>query len=105
MTATDDAPVVMTGPTLADHAGITYRQLDHWVRQGWLRPAHVVGHPSRGTGHRRVFMGLEIVKAEHMGRLVNLGARPAVAAEVAWQLAEAGTAMFGPYRVTYEGAA
>ncbi len=26
----------MNGPQLAEHVGITYRQVDYWTRQGWL---------------------------------------------------------------------
>lgn len=30
---------VMTAPAAADAAGITYRQLDHWARRGWVTPS------------------------------------------------------------------
>ncbi len=99
---TDETPPGLTGPALARHIGVTYRQLDYWVRQGWLKPAHIVGRPSTGTGHSRVFMGQEIVKAEHMGRMVAWGVRPSVAATVALELAENdGVGHFGPYVITF----
>lgn len=99
---------VFAGPALARHVGITYRQLDYWVTQGWLKPTVIdhgrSGRPAGrpGTGYRRIFMGLEVTKAEHMGRLVRFGTKPSVAAAVALQLAETGEATFGPYRVTFE---
>ena len=102
MTGNAVDPVLLTAPRLAAHIGVSYRQLDYWVTRGWLTPASVVGHPSRGAGHRRVFMGAEIVKAEHMGRIVSWGARPQVAAVVAAALAETGEARFGPYTLTYD---
>lgn len=31
----------MTAPAAAAAAGITYRQLDHWARRGWVTPSQI----------------------------------------------------------------
>ena len=55
--------------------GITYRQLDNWVRLGWLRPVE----PEPGSGHRRLFPEREWQRAGVMARLVNAGLPPRTA--------------------------
>src|SRR4051794_23466094 len=40
---------VRSAPAAAELAGITYRQLDHWERQGWVTAGHV-----EQVGGRRV---------------------------------------------------
>ena len=55
--------------TLADRIGITYRQLDHWARKGWLR----ADNPNPGHGHPRRFSATEARVAEHMATLVSYG--------------------------------
>lgn len=49
--------------------GLTYRQLDHWCRQGYLRPSDA----TPGSGHRRVFPPDEVRVAALMIRLVTAG--------------------------------
>ena len=63
---------------------ITYRQLDYWVRQGWLNPHH-----NGGSGTSRDFTGDEYTVAIRMARLVNRGFTPAAAARVARASVEA----------------
>lgn len=58
---------------------ISYRQFDHWARQGWIRPDG--GDP--GSGIDRSFSGPEVDIFRIMAPLVNLGFRPSVAAELA----------------------
>lgn len=58
--------------------GVTYRQLDYWVRRGWLRLP-----PSLGSGVWRQWPEDEICVAKTMARLVNAGITPAVAARIA----------------------
>lgn len=55
--------------------GMTYRQLDHWVRQGWLR-AH---NPGCGSGRDRTFPRSELTVAKTMVALVKAGVGPAAA--------------------------
>ena len=59
---------VITGPRAAELAGITYRQLDYWARQGWLQPTVVRG---RGRAGRREYTADDVVKLAalaHLGR-------------------------------------
>jgi len=58
--------------------GITYRQFDHWVTRGWIRPTN-----SGGSGHDRVFSMDEVRIFRIMATLTTLGFRPAHAAELA----------------------
>jgi hypothetical protein len=59
--------------------GITYRQLDYWVRQGYLVP----NHASPGSGSWRSWPEPEMEVARMMGVLVTAGLRPEAAARVA----------------------
>jgi hypothetical protein len=57
--------------------GVSYRQLDHWARQGWLFPTR----GGIGTGHRREWSETEIRVAEMIARLRSAGLElPAAAA-------------------------
>jgi hypothetical protein len=49
--------------TAADRAGITYRQLDWWCRQGYVHA------PSAGSGYRRTIPGAEVQVLLLMARL------------------------------------
>lgn len=60
--------------------GITYRQLDYWVRKGYLRPE---GEASPGTGIARQWPAAELDIARRMGRLVAAGFPPERAAAFA----------------------
>jgi hypothetical protein len=63
--------------TAADRAGITYRQLDWWCRQGYVHA------PSAGSGYRRTIPGPEMQVLQRMGRLVRTGLAVNVAATAA----------------------
>lgn len=60
-------------------AAITYRQLDHWVRRGWLRP----DVDNVGSGRRRTFPPAELVVARTMGALTAAGIAPRSAERIA----------------------
>jgi DNA-binding transcriptional MerR regulator len=64
-------------------AGITYRQLDHWARLGYLRPVQ-----AGGSGNAREWTRAEVNIARLMGRLVRAG----VAVETAALFARASQA-------------
>ena len=74
-------------------AEITYRQLDHWVRRGYLEPAWVTNHTGRGRGTGREWTTTETAVACLMGRLTRAGLAPATAATVA-RSAQAGETRF-----------
>jgi DNA-binding transcriptional MerR regulator len=58
--------------------GITYRQCDHWVRLGLLKPLHL-----GGSGSPREWTHAELEVARTMGRLVAAGMKPEPASRVA----------------------
>lgn len=59
-------------------AGISYRQLDYWVRCGWLHPRQL-----GGSGNPRDFSVDEERVLLRMARLVNAGMKPEEAAGLA----------------------
>lgn len=84
-----------SGPELAAHAGITYRRLDYWTRAGHLWPVHLEPKPVTGTGRRLTFPRREVGVATWMGELVDHGMTPTLAAAVARQLVDTGSAKLG----------
>lgn len=62
--------------------GISYRQLDYWVRRNWLKP----GNAQAGSGMARLWPESELSVALLMGRMVVAG----IPADVAHQVARAG---------------
>lgn len=74
----------MSRPWLGDHLpdGVTYRQLDWWIHQGWIQM------PGRGSGHSRKPDEDELYVAEWMGRLTCAGLTASAAAPLARQIAE-----------------
>ncbi|MEA2460660.1 MAG: hypothetical protein QOH90_837 [Actinomycetota bacterium] len=65
---TSEATHVISGPEAADLAGITYRQLDYWARQGWLQPSVDRG---RGRSNRRLYSVDDVIRLAalaHLGR-------------------------------------
>jgi len=60
-------------------ARISYRQLDHWVRKGFLRP----DVDNVGSGRRRTFPPGELAVARVMGALAAAGMTPRAAERVA----------------------
>lgn len=67
--------------------GVSYRQLDYWCRQGYLRV------PGNGTGNRRQWSATELQVAERMAKLVKVGFTVPAAAEIARQTVNADAAM------------
>lgn len=76
----DDPPELPGSVDVVRQAGITYRQLDHWVRRRFVRP-----EPSRhgGTGFSREFAPEEVRVACVMGRLTAVGVSLELAARIA----------------------
>lgn len=60
---------------IEDSMGISYRQLDHWAKEGYLRPVHEEG------GSQRSWPETEIRIGRMMSRLVAIGITPSRAAE------------------------
>jgi predicted site-specific integrase-resolvase len=61
----------------ADLAGITYRQVDHWCRVGYVRA------PADGSGTVRAIPAGEVEVLLLMARLVHAGLNRTVAARLA----------------------
>jgi DNA-binding transcriptional MerR regulator len=55
---------------LAQRAGLTYRQVDYYVRTGRLKPE---GAAMPGTGYSREFAESEVAVAVRLAKLVNAG--------------------------------
>lgn len=70
----------MTSETVTMHdltaLGLSYRTVDYWVRQGYLRAIN----PGRGTGRGiRTFPAGEVPVADRMRRLTAAGVTPEAA--------------------------
>jgi hypothetical protein len=63
--------------------GITYRHLDHWSRQGYLRPGRREAGARQSSGSFRAWTSGELKIAALTGRLVHAGLTPAAAANAA----------------------
>jgi len=73
-------PLSLTSTEVADIAGITYRQLDYWVRHGWVTPA---GHGTIGNGCGiREWDADATRQVTDIAALTRLGFRPERAAEM-----------------------
>ena len=57
-------------PRAAKVAGITYRQLDYWARQDYVRPSL---HDANGSGSQRLYSFEDLLKLKVMKRLLDQG--------------------------------
>jgi DNA-binding transcriptional MerR regulator len=57
-------------PRAAKLAGITYRQLDYWARQNYVRPSL---EDARGSGTQRLYTFQDLLKLKVMKRLLDQG--------------------------------
>lgn len=73
MTEAPPASRGVTSAALVEAAGITYRQLDYWTRNGHLEP--IAGTAGNGHGSRRLFPVEAVYEARLMGQLVAIGFR------------------------------
>lgn len=75
----------MNSTTLLGQCGLTYRQLDYAVRQGWLRPDNPHG---RGTDNGREWTNREANVVNTAARLSRVGFPLKRAIEIARILSE-----------------
>lgn len=61
----------ISGPKAAELANITYRQLDYWARQGWVKPSV---EPGVGRPGRRIYGPADVVKLAALGHFGRSGA-------------------------------
>jgi hypothetical protein len=66
----------LTSPALCRFAGITYRQLDYWIRCGWVETEN---ERRTGSGYARTFTRAEAERVALMAELANAGIAPGAA--------------------------
>ncbi len=86
------APATVTSTDLV-RAGLTYRQVDHHARRGWLRPLNAT---NPGTGRARLFPYSELRIARLVARLTDAGIDTEAAYRVARGLDVDGRAELAP---------
>ena len=74
----------MSSAAIAREAGVTYRQLDYWIRAGYVRPLD----PLPGTGTARQWPEEEREVVMTMARLVDAGFTVPAAAVLAREIVE-----------------
>lgn len=79
--------------TAAERCDITYRQLDYWIRQGFIKGA------LPGTGNMRNITNAEFRVLECMASLVKAGVTPPVAGRMARRLARGRTARLADWEL------
>lgn len=82
---------------LCTRAGITTRQLHHWLAKGYIS---AVREDPAGTGYPLEFTPDDVEVARIMGLLTSAGVLPAAAATAARSLATEGTAQLGAFTLT-----
>lgn len=68
----------MNTPACAAHAKVTYRQLDHWLRKGFVPDYE--RDPESGSGHPRFLTDEQVDFVVRLARLVHAGVDVSVAA-------------------------
>jgi hypothetical protein len=76
---------------IEDKMNISYRQLDHWCREGYLKP-------EGGNGTQRSWSEIEIKIGRMMSRLVAIGMTPSAASGYARSAVEDGAVMLLEFR-------
>lgn len=62
---------VMSAPRAADIAGVTYRQLDHWSRRGWITASHI---ERVGDGRKvRRYLEVDVARLATLRHLARSG--------------------------------
>jgi DNA-binding transcriptional MerR regulator len=73
----------MTSADVCARAHITYRQLDHWTRRGYISPSN----GQTGTGVGRQWTRAEADHIRRMAALIQFGVEQKTAAAIARRLA------------------
>jgi hypothetical protein len=88
---------------LADRAGVTYRQVNYWTGEGYLRTAPRPDGRT-GSGIRYTYPAGTILKARVMGSLVRLfSMHPERASALADRIVNDGSVEIGGFRVSRDG--
>ena len=67
---TPEGDYVITAAEAARHALITYRQLDHWARRGWVTPSVQSGS---GRGGRRLYSTADVLRLSALRHFAKAG--------------------------------
>lgn len=94
-TAKDIPAGHVTGSDLCAAADISYRQLDHWTRLGYLHPIEA----TPGSGYVRAYPSSELATAQLVRRLLDAGMKPREAFTLARDLLEHGHALLAGIRI------
>jgi len=78
-------------------AGISYRQLDYWVTQGYVDPATFSDVARGGTGNYRVFDEDAMRRLRDMGAMASVGMRPADASALIDAIDSTDRVHIGPF--------
>lgn len=85
---------VYTSSGIAQKMGVSYRQLDYWVTQGFIEPTQIDGGSRRvneGPGKHRIWAGDDVEAAVIFAHLVAAGFAPGRIGTMHRQLAEGRT--------------
>jgi DNA-binding transcriptional MerR regulator len=82
-------PGAYRSPDAARLAGISYRQLDFWVRTGIIPQPSIA--PGTGTGTQRLFSRTDITRMATISALLDAGLSVQVAARMAANLGKSTT--------------
>lgn len=79
-----------TSTSLAKAIGVTYRELDYWTREGFIKPTPVGGESGTtpGTGHTRIWDDRDAEVAHWFAVLVKIGMKPSKIRDLAERLAD-----------------
>lgn len=86
---------VYTADGMASALGMTYRQLDYWVREGYIKPTAINDgaiNATPGTGKSRVWVGRDVEIAEVFTQLVAIGFKPGDIGTIAERIVRDGEA-------------
>lgn len=85
---------------LASIPGLTYRQLDHWITKGYIRP---VPGSRRGYGFQRSLSPKEVRVLRTMFELVQDGVNPEQAVKMARRHVNRRPVFLGGFQLTRKG--
>lgn len=83
---------------LVEETGLTYRQLDWWIRQGYV----ACEDPTPGSGFTRVLTDEQADFVRTMSDLIKIGTGAAKAHDIATTLLDTGRLTLGQITITKE---
>jgi len=94
------APGLHVTSSIVDLTGATYRQINYWITNGYIKPLVVHQGPSqprpnKGSGNHHLFDECEVKVAWLIAHLVEQGMAPIKAGPLARDLMDNGEAVMG----------